>query len=265
MIFWSFSEHATLLYTIIFGPDDPILLLCYTPTQTQKGLSVINGTSRGSFAYLFRRTTYKWTPTCLQLCKMEKCSLNLQHEAWFMAINTERGPLDALTSVLHTTHSNTWTPLPFFFNYFAFSENRVPSESCTNPCWMLIFFNHNLSPCRFLPHLTSLPHERSHAGPHSRSGWDELAQMAVTYRPVLLESCSAPSAHVNKHAGCFLYLSSVGLHETLALLTSQLRPDANHKEDMVFLKDVFSERSLGCLMKVRELTQICLIPQDMHL
>uniref|UniRef100_G3P4R6 MAGUK p55 scaffold protein 3a n=1 Tax=Gasterosteus aculeatus aculeatus TaxID=481459 RepID=G3P4R6_GASAC len=76
--------------------------------------------------------------------------------------------------------------------------------------------------------------------------------MAVTYRPVLLESCSAPSAHVNKHAGCFLYLSSVGLHETLALLTSQLRPDANHKEDMVFLKDVFSERSLGCLMKIHE-------------
>jgi len=42
----------------------------------------------------------------------------------------------------------------------------------------------------------------------------------------------------------------VGLHETLALLTSQLRPDANHKEDMVFLKDVFSERSLSYLMKV---------------
>uniref|UniRef100_A0A3P9IU68 Membrane protein, palmitoylated 3a (MAGUK p55 subfamily member 3) n=1 Tax=Oryzias latipes TaxID=8090 RepID=A0A3P9IU68_ORYLA len=42
------------------------------------------------------------------------------------------------------------------------------------------------------------------------------------------------------------------LHETLALLTSQLRPDANHKEDMVFLKDVFSERSLGFLMKIHE-------------
>lgn len=48
----------------------------------------------------------------------------------------------------------------------------------------------------------------------------------------------------------FLFLFSAGLHETLALLTSQLRPDANHKEDMVFLKDVFSERSLGYLMKV---------------
>ncbi|XP_700838.5 MAGUK p55 subfamily member 3 isoform X2 [Danio rerio] len=43
-----------------------------------------------------------------------------------------------------------------------------------------------------------------------------------------------------------------GLHETLALLTSQLRPDANHKEDMVFLRDVFSERSLSCLMKIHE-------------
>uniref|UniRef100_A0AAR2KC22 Membrane protein, palmitoylated 3a (MAGUK p55 subfamily member 3) n=1 Tax=Pygocentrus nattereri TaxID=42514 RepID=A0AAR2KC22_PYGNA len=43
-----------------------------------------------------------------------------------------------------------------------------------------------------------------------------------------------------------------GLHETLALLTSQLRPDANHKEDMVFLKDVFSEKSLAYLMKIHE-------------
>uniref|UniRef100_A0A8C7ZCG8 MAGUK p55 scaffold protein 3a n=1 Tax=Oryzias sinensis TaxID=183150 RepID=A0A8C7ZCG8_9TELE len=50
----------------------------------------------------------------------------------------------------------------------------------------------------------------------------------------------------------FTALSPAGLHETLALLTSQLRPDANHKEDMVFLKDVFSERSLGFLMKIHE-------------
>ncbi|KAJ7396380.1 MAGUK p55 subfamily member 3 [Pitangus sulphuratus] len=40
-----------------------------------------------------------------------------------------------------------------------------------------------------------------------------------------------------------------GLHETLALLTSQLRPDSNHKEEMGFLRDVFSERSLSYLMK----------------
>uniref|UniRef100_A0A8C9V3B4 MAGUK p55 scaffold protein 3 n=1 Tax=Scleropages formosus TaxID=113540 RepID=A0A8C9V3B4_SCLFO len=46
--------------------------------------------------------------------------------------------------------------------------------------------------------------------------------------------------------------AGAGLHETLALLTSQLRPDANHKEDLVFLKDVFSERSLGYLMKIHE-------------
>ncbi|XP_014060004.1 MAGUK p55 subfamily member 3 isoform X2 [Salmo salar] len=46
--------------------------------------------------------------------------------------------------------------------------------------------------------------------------------------------------------------AGTGLHETLALLTSQLRPDANHKEDMVFLKNVFSEKSLGYLMKIHE-------------
>uniref|UniRef100_A0A4W6E5X2 MAGUK p55 scaffold protein 3 n=1 Tax=Lates calcarifer TaxID=8187 RepID=A0A4W6E5X2_LATCA len=47
--------------------------------------------------------------------------------------------------------------------------------------------------------------------------------------------------------------ASTGLHETLALLTSQLHPDANHKEDLVFLKDVFSEKSLGYLMKVQQI------------
>lgn len=44
--------------------------------------------------------------------------------------------------------------------------------------------------------------------------------------------------------------SSSGLHETLALLTSQLRPDSNHREEMGFLRDVFSEKSLSYLMKV---------------
>uniref|UniRef100_A0A3B3WVU1 Membrane protein, palmitoylated 3b (MAGUK p55 subfamily member 3) n=1 Tax=Poecilia mexicana TaxID=48701 RepID=A0A3B3WVU1_9TELE len=42
------------------------------------------------------------------------------------------------------------------------------------------------------------------------------------------------------------------LHETLAILTSQLHPDANHKEDLVFLRDVFSEKSIGYLMKIHE-------------
>ncbi|XP_076851852.1 MAGUK p55 subfamily member 3 isoform X2 [Brachyhypopomus gauderio] len=46
--------------------------------------------------------------------------------------------------------------------------------------------------------------------------------------------------------------AGAGLHETLALLTSQLHPDANHKEDMIFLKDVFSEKSLSYLMKIHE-------------
>uniref|UniRef100_A0A3Q2TQY9 MAGUK p55 scaffold protein 3 n=2 Tax=Fundulus heteroclitus TaxID=8078 RepID=A0A3Q2TQY9_FUNHE len=63
------------------------------------------------------------------------------------------------------------------------------------------------------------------------------------------EARCVPSVQVNKHD---VSLSPAGLHETLALLTSQLRPDANHKEDMVFLKDVFSERSLGYLMKIHE-------------
>ncbi|CAK6971022.1 MAGUK p55 subfamily member 3-like [Scomber scombrus] len=46
--------------------------------------------------------------------------------------------------------------------------------------------------------------------------------------------------------------ANTGLHETLALLTSQLHPDANYKDDLVFLKDVFSEKSLGYLMKIHE-------------
>ncbi|XP_028423190.1 MAGUK p55 subfamily member 3 isoform X1 [Perca flavescens] len=46
--------------------------------------------------------------------------------------------------------------------------------------------------------------------------------------------------------------ASTGLHETLALLTSQLHSDANHKEDLVFLKDVFSEKSLSYLMKIHD-------------
>lgn len=54
------------------------------------------------------------------------------------------------------------------------------------------------------------------------------------------------------HWLCFVFLPlSSGLHETLALLTSQLRPDSNHKEEMGFLRDVFSEKSLSYLMKVK--------------
>ncbi|KAM9773345.1 MAGUK p55 subfamily member 3-like isoform 2-T2 [Syngnathus typhle] len=46
--------------------------------------------------------------------------------------------------------------------------------------------------------------------------------------------------------------ANTDLHETLALLTSQLHPGANHEEDLVFLKDVFSEKSLCYLMKIHE-------------
>ncbi|XP_054080294.1 MAGUK p55 subfamily member 3 isoform X2 [Rissa tridactyla] len=49
-----------------------------------------------------------------------------------------------------------------------------------------------------------------------------------------------------------LAVGEAGLHETLALLTSQLRPDSNHKEEMGFLRDVFSEKSLSYLMKIHE-------------
>uniref|UniRef100_A0A8C7ZEP0 MAGUK p55 scaffold protein 3a n=1 Tax=Oryzias sinensis TaxID=183150 RepID=A0A8C7ZEP0_9TELE len=72
--------------------------------------------------------------------------------------------------------------------------------------------------------------------------------------PVLTAGAGKADAPPTRPASrqLFTALSPAGLHETLALLTSQLRPDANHKEDMVFLKDVFSERSLGFLMKIHE-------------
>ncbi|XP_026869317.2 MAGUK p55 subfamily member 3 isoform X2 [Electrophorus electricus] len=44
---------------------------------------------------------------------------------------------------------------------------------------------------------------------------------------------------------------STGLHEMLALLTAQLYPDANHREDLVFLREIFSERSLSYLIHER--------------
>uniref|UniRef100_A0AAY4DFX0 Membrane protein, palmitoylated 3b (MAGUK p55 subfamily member 3) n=1 Tax=Denticeps clupeoides TaxID=299321 RepID=A0AAY4DFX0_9TELE len=50
----------------------------------------------------------------------------------------------------------------------------------------------------------------------------------------------------------FFFLTVVGLHEVLALLTSHLHPDADHKEDLLFLKEVFSERSFDYLMKIHE-------------
>ena len=55
----------------------------------------------------------------------------------------------------------------------------------------------------FPPLLTSLTHERSHASPHSRSGWDELAQMLDTYCPYCAKLAALPSVHDNLHEGFF--------------------------------------------------------------
>ncbi|KAG7259011.1 hypothetical protein CRUP_011682 [Coryphaenoides rupestris] len=72
----------------------------------------------------------------------------------------------------------------------------------------------------------------------------------------LTRSCCEDRHGCAQESNTFLSLtperSHAGLHETLALLTSQLRPDANHQEDMVFLQNVFSEKSLGYLMKIHE-------------
>lgn len=175
---------------------------------------------------------------------------------WFMAIITAHGSPDAFISAVHT-HTNTKTPLPFSFyaiceeykSFFILPNREVSQKATVSICMEVIIHLFLLLPGS-PPPLTSPTHERSHAGPHSRSGWDELAPMLNTYWP----HCLKPAVlHLLMliYTRLSLLLSSAGLHETLALLTSQLRPDANHKEDMVFLKDVFSERSLGYLMKVR--------------
>ncbi|TKS89589.1 MAGUK p55 subfamily member 3 [Collichthys lucidus] len=67
--------------------------------------------------------------------------------------------------------------------------------------------------------------------------------------PTHTGSTSRSSYEVRAEIG---FYDLTGLHETLALLTSQLHPDANHKEDLVFLKEVFSEKSLGYLMKIHD-------------
>ncbi|TNN65303.1 MAGUK p55 subfamily member 3 [Liparis tanakae] len=45
-------------------------------------------------------------------------------------------------------------------------------------------------------------------------------------------------------------MNGTGLHETLALLTSQLLPDARHREDLASLREAWSDKSLSHLMKV---------------
>lgn len=95
-----------------------------------------------------------------------------------------------------------------------------------------------------------------------RSSQQERVSWAATDAPhilsILLEAIVAVRRlFTSTYRKVSWFLCSAGLHETLALLTSQLRPDANHKEDMVFLKDVFSERSLGYLMKASHTNNSC--------
>lgn len=46
--------------------------------------------------------------------------------------------------------------------------------------------------------------------------------------------------------------SSLGLYELLAALPSQLQPHVSSPEDNTFLQDMFGERSLHSLIKVRQ-------------
>lgn len=50
----------------------------------------------------------------------------------------------------------------------------------------------------------------------------------------------------------FKLSSSLGLYELLAALPSQLQPHVSSPEDNTFLQDMFGERSLHSLIKVRQ-------------
>uniref|UniRef100_A0A3B4WPC2 MAGUK p55 scaffold protein 7a n=1 Tax=Seriola lalandi dorsalis TaxID=1841481 RepID=A0A3B4WPC2_SERLL len=51
---------------------------------------------------------------------------------------------------------------------------------------------------------------------------------------------------------CFLFPPSPGLYELLAALPSQLQPHVSRPEDNTFLQDMFGERSLHSLVKVKQ-------------
>lgn len=74
--------------------------------------------------------------------------------------------------------------------------------------------------------------------------------LLVTFLSLLLWTTKTYYWTIRKLMYCWFSVLCPGLHEMLALLTSQLHPGANHKEDLVFLREVFSERSLGYLMRV---------------
>ncbi len=56
---------------------------------------------------------------------------------------------------------------------------------------------------------------------------------------------------------CFLF-PSAGLYELLAALPSQLQPHVSRPEDNTFLQDMFGEKSLHSLVKVKQNKHLCL-------
>lgn len=172
---------------------------------------------------------------------------------WFTAIITAHRSPGAFTSVVNA-HTNTITPLPLSFFFWSgnlfLSSHTVKSSQNLNAD-----NNFSLSPPpRYPPSPPRSSHLTDPWKKPCRSSQRERVRRVAT--DVLNAYCPYRLTRAVLHLFMLIYMrvflpSSAGLHETLALLTSQLRPDANHKEDMVFLKDVFSERSLGYLMKVR--------------
>lgn len=119
------------------------------------------------------------------------------------------------------------------------TEDLLPLFCLFSPC-------SPLPPLRLKPCPSCLP---AQVQQHTSSGW------LLNPNNLMLSGTSYCFVFFLEFAVIILILfCSVGLHETLALLTSQLHPDTNHKEDLVFLKDVFSEKSLSYIMKVDDLS-----------
>lgn len=169
---------------------------------------------------------------------MEKSSLDLQHEAY--------------KEMMYGCNYCTWLSGCLYISRTHSHKHKNTITLCWK--WKLLYGNvNNFSSSS--PQVSSPPHLTDPWKKPCRSSQQEQVRWLGTDAPHILSHTARSSLYsiCSRWSTCcfFLLLSSAGLHETLALLTSQLRPDANHKEDMVFLKDVFSERSLGYLMKVR--------------
>ncbi|MGH0144962.1 UNVERIFIED_CONTAM: hypothetical protein FKN15_009332 [Acipenser sinensis] len=104
-----------------------------------------------------------------------------------------------------------------------------------------------------LPPLRSARVSSAHCAPATPVDWLGACGLALGTEDEALEAEATAGLEVEEKV--VMAADVDGLHETLALLTSQLRPDANHKEDLGFLKDVFSEKSLTYLMKIHEKLQ----------